>query len=385
MVLGINKSVRLKRFSKKQLLVFLAFILCFASVGTYFLIRSLAFSAGGLYNTWWWSDPPDGFYNFDYHIVPEKVTANAPFYWSHQFSFKNGRGGYFGMQSAGHRQDGSVGKLAIFSIWGASRASGPSCQAAYGEGATKSCSIPYEWVEGHDYRLRIWAISRDANGDWWGVWVKDTTTNVETFVGQIQVPLGWRGLSGQSLSWTEFFGSTNSCDRLPYSRVRFYGFRANNESVRPSASDTTINRRNCSNISITPVNDGYVQTMGNINYIWPTMRSGSRLNAGQSITTTDGRYTLKLQDWDGHLVMYNNKTGKPIWYTGKYSYPGYQNAHLDMQADGNLVLYSGTGKAIWFSNTYGSGVVSFQVQNDGNLVLYNTKNIPKWSSGTSGK
>jgi hypothetical protein len=51
---------------------------------------------------------------------------------------------------------------------------------------------------------------------------------------------------------------------------------------------------------------------------------------------------------------------------------GTSLVHLDMQGDGNLVLYQGAGTSfpIWASNTAGSGATEVTLQTDGNLVLY---------------
>lgn len=55
---------------------------------------------------------------------------------------------------------------------------------------------------------------------------------------------------------------------------------------------------------------------------------------------------------------------------------------LTMQADGNLVVY-GNGRALWASNTSGTGASSFVVQPDGNAVIYRPNGVAVWSSGTS--
>jgi hypothetical protein len=62
-----------------------------------------------------------------------------------------------------------------------------------------------------------------------------------------------------------------------------------------------------------------------------------------------------------------------------------QNGQYDLilQTDNNLVLYQGS-RAIWSTNTVGSGASKLIFQNDGNLVLYTANNIAKWSSNTSG-
>jgi hypothetical protein len=52
-----------------------------------------------------------------------------------------------------------------------------------------------------------------------------------------------------------------------------------------------------------------------------------------------------------------------------------------MQADGNLVLYVGNGRAVWASNTNGHPGAFLRCQDDGNLVIY-LGGGSVWASGT---
>ena len=55
--------------------------------------------------------------------------------------------------------------------------------------------------------------------------------------------------------------------------------------------------------------------------------------------------------------------------------------HLDMQSDGNLVLYYGS-QAAWATNTVGSGAYA-EMQTDGNFVVYNWNNNPVFATGSN--
>jgi hypothetical protein len=63
--------------------------------------------------------------------------------------------------------------------------------------------------------------------------------------------------------------------------------------------------------------------------------------------------------------------------------------HLDMQSDGNLVLYSGGGnspsQAVWSPNTQGKGGAYAVMQGDGNFVIVRQDHHPVWATGTNGQ
>eukprot|EP00831_Metopus_contortus_P007246 TRINITY_DN12771_c0_g1_i4.p1 TRINITY_DN12771_c0_g1~~TRINITY_DN12771_c0_g1_i4.p1 ORF type:complete len:127 (+),score=46.03 TRINITY_DN12771_c0_g1_i4:43-423(+) len=54
---------------------------------------------------------------------------------------------------------------------------------------------------------------------------------------------------------------------------------------------------------------------------------------------------------------------------------------LEMQSDGNLVLYSGGSKIIWASNSAGKGTAPYhlELQDDGNLVIYDKSHKAVWA------
>jgi hypothetical protein len=112
-----------------------------------------------------------------------------------------------------------------------------------------------------------------------------------------------------------------------------------------------------------------VDTTLNTGYIFP----------GQSMQTVTRNYKLQLQG-DGNLVLYYNNN-QAIWQSGT---AGQNVAYLVLQGDGNLVMYNTSSKVIWTSATNGSGTSSLHMQPDGNLVLYNTSGQPVWNTNTSG-
>ena len=100
------------------------------------------------------------------------------------------------------------------------------------------------------------------------------------------------------------------------------------------------------------------------------------LVAGSTQISCDGRFILNMQR-DGNLVLYEG--GTPLWATNTV---GKSTAFAVMQGDGNFVLYNTTGKPIWASNTAGHPGAFIVVQNDGNLVIYDSSSRVLWASNT---
>lgn len=196
----------------------------------------------GTYSDWNLPNrPAEGFYNIDGTIYPSNdpvagTGQSQPWlFYSSQFGIVNGDGGYIGIQKDPN------GKRAIFSIWGANGAScasvaGAICRPFTGEGDGYQTMIPYNWVAGHYYRTRVWAVSTDANGDWWVGAIIDDTTATEQVIGYIRVPLSYQWLNGYTINWVEWYGPQSStCAQLPSSTVYFAPPRANNGAVVASA------------------------------------------------------------------------------------------------------------------------------------------------------
>ncbi len=96
-----------------------------------------------------------------------------------------------------------------------------------------------------------------------------------------------------------------------------------------------------------------------------SLERGQSLTAGQSLTSANGRHTLVMQG-DGNFVLYT-AAGVALWHTNTHGNPG---AYAVFQSDGNFVLYTGAGQALWHTNTYGTAASRFVVQDDGNVVIY---------------
>lgn len=104
---------------------------------------------------------------------------------------------------------------------------------------------------------------------------------------------------------------------------------------------------------------------------------GQSLSPGESLVSPDKVFTFIFQT-DGNLVLLNRTAS--IWTAGV---PGQGAVKLEMQNDGNLVLYDAIRRPLWATMTQGHPGSFFQVQNDGNSVLYQNE-TPLWETRTWG-
>ncbi len=105
-----------------------------------------------------------------------------------------------------------------------------------------------------------------------------------------------------------------------------------------------------------------------------TLSAGQKLVRGESLTSSNGAYTLTLQE-NGNLVL--AARGQALWATGT---DGQDVVRAELQPDGNFVVYT-ADKPVWHSNTQGKKNVRLVLQDDRNLVLYSGDG-PAWSTKT---
>jgi hypothetical protein len=120
------------------------------------------------------------------------------------------------------------------------------------------------------------------------------------------------------------------------------------------------------------------------------------LGFGNSLYSPAGTFRLTFQASDGNAVLqFVNDNALPsidgspispesldwipIWSTGTADKSA---SHIQMQIDGNLVVYNSTG-AVWASNTNGHEFAYLRMQDDGNLVIYAQNGAPIWATNTS--
>ena len=100
---------------------------------------------------------------------------------------------------------------------------------------------------------------------------------------------------------------------------------------------------------------------------------------GQSWRTCTGSGYQFIFQHDGNVVLYT-PSGRAIWATGT---DRTSADILSVQADGNVVLYD-QGRAVWATNTAGNRGALFAIQNDGNVVVYTSSGRPIFATSTDG-
>ncbi|MFF7634362.1 trypsin-like serine protease [Kitasatospora sp. NPDC008050] len=90
-----------------------------------------------------------------------------------------------------------------------------------------------------------------------------------------------------------------------------------------------------------------------------------------SFRWSEARSTVLEMQADGNLVLYRKSDGASLWNSGTAGNPG---AWLAMQSDGNLVVYKAGGGGgnggLWASGTWWAAGAYLKLQDDGNLVVY---------------
>ncbi|MEV5970893.1 FG-GAP-like repeat-containing protein [Streptomyces sp. NPDC051921] len=103
--------------------------------------------------------------------------------------------------------------------------------------------------------------------------------------------------------------------------------------------------------------------------------SGTTIESGKSYSSNSATLTMQT---DGNLVV-TSKAGKALWSSGT---AGKIGAKAVMQSNGNLVVYSADGAtALWQSHTTAPDGYAL-LQDRGSLVIYNAAGQSKWSTNT---
>ncbi|MFB8038923.1 ricin-type beta-trefoil lectin domain protein [Streptomyces sp. NPDC056004] len=146
--------------------------------------------------------------------------GRANVFWSHQFGFTNGVGGYIGMQ-----RNRSGGGLFLFSLWdstgGRAGSAGTYCQTFTEGGSGYTCRLGERFTAGHHYRFRI---APDTTSGWYRATITDATAGTSFVLGSLQTGTGAKVATGGMVDWVEYFDWNNNaatCADSPYSKALF--------------------------------------------------------------------------------------------------------------------------------------------------------------------
>lgn len=206
-------------------------------IGAYYL-GSAENVFGGLVNTQWFG--LDGAYNDIEVTMTPQVGDGDYYYFANQVAFRDCSGecgAYGGLQTNGYSGGRLIGKMAIFSIWNATRsiaAPGGSTEAFGGEGVGQSVRIAYPWQTGISYKFKIY-LDTDGSSKLWGASVTNLSNGQTTLIGRIYAPPGNGLIYSLGTFHERWGGPPASCETVPASQVRFSNMNANNGSVKSTS------------------------------------------------------------------------------------------------------------------------------------------------------
>lgn len=105
--------------------------------------------------------------------------------------------------------------------------------------------------------------------------------------------------------------------------------------------------------------------------------TGSKLVPGQCLISPSRRYVMCFGS-DGQITTYETTQRVTLWSNGNTA---PQPDRLEMQPDGNLVIYGGL-QFPWATATNTGSNYFLAMQNDANLVVYNQQLVPQWRCST---
>jgi hypothetical protein len=209
-----------------------------------------------IYVNWSWTG--DGYWNVDQQVAIRQRAAST--YWAQLWTWTDAPsyGGYTGLQTNGVRNNGTTGDTAIFSLWNANAASGPMC-AYNGEASGYSCTLAYPFTVGTLYRYRVWRLNADSGGQWWGAWIQNTATGVDTSIGAIRVG-ATHTLMANVRNFAEYFGPPFACNAVPRSVADYTQPAANYQgggSYQFGSTYASSSRASCTGGGVTTVSYGW--------------------------------------------------------------------------------------------------------------------------------
>jgi hypothetical protein len=129
----------------------------------------------------------------------------------------------------------------------------------------------------------------------------------------------------------------------------------------------------CGLVFAAPVNPARAITGSNI------LNDNHTLYSGASLISPDGEYKLVMQSSDGNLVLYSEPQGHPLWSSNTQD-PG---AYAVMKGGLLEIIDKYEGTVVRSFGKSGNPGAFLEVQDDGNVVIYPASGAALWSTGTT--
>jgi hypothetical protein len=290
---------------------------------------------------------------------------NTKWFLSHQFVLEDANagystGGYIGMQT---NIQNINAKGVMFSIWNATSAkpaSGATCQPFSGEGVGMQCYLPYSWVAGKTYRLRVVNDRSSA----YSAYVIDTSTATPTvtYIGQIQAPTAAVNLGRNSVQWAEYYAPTPAnCADFPYVKAQWSRPKGDGGSIlgeKPAIQYAEA--AYCKNTAVTASGTDYIMEGGNPaagNRQHLTNSTGKYLNQVPTDSTCGG---AGVKADAGTITACTGLTRIPMG-SGKFALQAENGNYLSCSDSGTVTATSRTiANNETFTETAASGKVSYK-------------------------
>ncbi|MBS1793903.1 MAG: DUF3472 domain-containing protein [Acidobacteria bacterium] len=177
------------------------------------------------YAYWNFGGEVDDVVNVDQKIWIAQPAPGSQWVLMWSWAADPAHGGYFGFNTTA---DGKA--QALFSLWNADKANGPSCREFGGEGTGWSCRLPFELSSEVVYKLRLARTKTDQGGVWWGGWIYEEGGE-QYYLGEIRVKKQMDRIRGSSImNFSEYYGDVvKKCSEVPFSILALAPPQANRQ------------------------------------------------------------------------------------------------------------------------------------------------------------
>jgi hypothetical protein len=229
------------------------------------------------YTDWTW---PATFDSLEWELGVESEFDRDGYFWAHRFAFVGGPTGFVGIQARGGYQaeppDGFIDVTNMVVFWiSSSPLRAELGDVPYPDARTYLTSesgsewwtihARYDWDACKTYQFRVGPQATESSGDvWYGAWVRDRATSVETYIGRILVPAAWGKLESSSMWSTRIgYAPLGSC-RDPEPASALFGIpTADGGTLRPSSHTNRLAEpRECGTSRVTDFRNGVRQEIG---------------------------------------------------------------------------------------------------------------------------